>query len=276
MDLGLGDKRVLVTGGSRGIGLAIACGFAGEGAAVAICGRNEEQLAVASGTIEAAGGRDPVALAVDLTDPRGCEHFVSEAAERLGGVDVLVNNAAPSTGASVADGTEDDLLARFNGKFVPALRCARLVLPYMRDAGWGSIVFIGGTAARYPVTPFHLGEISGAGGSSAPAGIANAAIANLVKHLSDELAPDEINVNCVHPGLVRSDRFEPRVEHYARLKGISVDEAKGFYASLHPRGRIVEPAEVAAMVVFIASEKASGITGQTIAVEAGMTRGVNY
>ena len=274
MDLGLRGAGVLVTGGSRGIGLAIALGFAAEGAQVAICGRDPGALAAAETRLRAYGGR-VLAIRADLLDEAACAEVVAKTVAAFGGLRVLVNNASASvdsTPASLEAATDAELAARFVGKVMPAMRCARAGIPHLRVSGGGRIICIGGSSAR---AVFRAGELPGAG-SGLPQGVGNAALANFARHLAEELAPDRITVNTVHPHLTRTDRHADRVARQAAARNVSPATIEAEMAAQFPLGRVVEPGDIAPMVLLLASPLAAAITGQAIAIDGGALRNVNY
>ena len=263
MDLELQGKAVLVTGGSRGIGRHIALAFAGEGADVAICARNEEKLSQTGRELSALGGRTRIIVA-DLFQETDCRRAVDQTLQAFGRLDVLVNNASTIVSGSLLTAGDDVLMERLMGKTLSAMRCARAAIPQLRQTGGGRLICIGGLAARNP------------GKTSLPSGLGNAALANFVKHLSDEVAADGILVNVVHPSFCKTDRFPARVAARSQERGISAAEAEASFAAMFPIGRIVEPADIAPLVLFLASPHASAITGQSIAVDGGISRSVSY
>ncbi len=275
MQLELSGKGVLVTGGSRGIGLEIARHFAAEGARVAICGRDADALTKAAASIRDAGG-DVIAIQADLSDMQAANGFVDRAARALGRIDVLVNNASTNVDGSPArleDATDSQILERITGKLMAAIRCSRAAIPHMRRGGGGGrIICIGGTSAR-SVTRSGPGP---AARTELPQGLGNSAMANFVKHLSEEVARDRILVNIIHPSVTRTDRHPARVAKLAAQQGIGTAEAEARMSAAVPIGRMVEPADIAPLVVFLASALAGAITGQAIAVDGGAVTGVSY
>jgi len=252
-----------VTGGSRGIGREIALSFAREGADVAICARNQEKLELTGGELRALGGGVQI-ITADLFNEEDCRRAVDETARAFGRLDVLVNNASTNVGGSLLTADDAALMERLMGKTLAAMRCARAAIPHLRRAGGGRIINMGGLAARNP------------GKTSLPSGLGNAAVANFTKHLSDEVAADRILVNVVHPTFCKTDRYPGRVAARAREQGISEAEAEASFAAMFPIGRVIEPADVAPLVLFLASPHAGAITGQSFAVDGGASRSVSY
>jgi NAD(P)-dependent dehydrogenase (short-subunit alcohol dehydrogenase family) len=252
MELGLADRRVLVTGGSKGLGLAIARELVAEGAHVAICSRNAEEVAAAAEDVGAAH-----AQAADVTDPEQVADFVVRSADALGGVDALVNNAGrahPGTFATLTDENwQDDL----DVKLLSLIRCSRAAVPYMREAGGGRIVNIGAVYGRYPDPAFFATSVNSAAGNA------------FTKTLALEVAKDGILVNGVNIGFV----VTPQWDNIHRRRAPDVPREQ-FFADLAaqevPLGRFGRPDEVAGIVVFLLSERATYITGTSIDVAGGM------
>ena len=263
MELSLKEKSVLVTGGNRGIGLAIALAFADEGANVAICGRDQAALATAKSALEERGVKAHT-IAADLFTAAGCEAAIKETADTFGSFHVLVSNASTNIGGTLETLTDDQAIERVMGKTLAAMRLSRAALPHLRAAGCGRIICIGGTAARTP------------GKTSLPSGLGNSSLVNFVKHFSNDVGPENITVNVVHPPFTKTDRYPARLEARAVQLGVSLAEAEASFAADFPIGRIVEPADIAPMVLFLASPHAAAITGQAIAVDGGSTQMVTY
>ncbi len=272
MDLGLSGSVVAITGASQGIGLALALAFAREGANIAICARTPDRLETAAQQIRALGVQC-LAIATDLTAQDACQLMIDHAAAHFDRLDVLVNNASTNVDripASLEDASDSQLLERFMGKTMVAIKCARAAIPHMRRGGGGRIICIGGTAAR---SVFRGGEQPGTG-SGLPQGLGNSALVNFVKHLSEEVAADQILVNAVHPHVTRTGRHPARVAGRAARLGITLDEAEAQIAANFPIGRMVEPDDIAPMVLLLASRLSGAITGQSITIDGGALRGI--
>jgi 3-oxoacyl-[acyl-carrier protein] reductase len=263
MDLGLKNKAVVVTGGNRGIGRGIALGFAGEGANVAIVGRDKESLAKVAAEIEAKGVKS-LAIQADLFTAEGCSRAVNDTAKAFGRLDVLVNNASTSVSGGLETLTDDQLMERLIGKTLAYMRCCRAALPHMRKVGAGRMVLIGGGAARK------------AAKTSLPSGLGNSALTNFAKHLSNDVAHENITVNVVHPPFTKTDRYPARLEARAKQLGVSLEEAEKTFVADFPIGRLIEPKDIAPMVLFLASPGAAAITGQAISIDGGSIPGVFY
>src|SRR3989442_10281915 len=197
MDLGLQGKRAIVTGGSLGIGKAIARELAREGVDVAIVARSKEQLEATARELAAQTGRRVLPLAADVTSKEQVDSMVAQAAAQLGGLHILVNSGSPPGGSATATGpietvVDEDLIHDFNVKYVGALRCARAIIPYLKEQGWGRIINISGTNAR------NAGNLSG--------GARNGALVHFTKTLAVQLGRYGITVNCIHPGTTRTER----------------------------------------------------------------------
>ena len=262
MDLGLQDKHALVTGGSRGIGKAIARELAREGADVAIVARSQADLEATARELAAETNRRIVPVAADVTSKEQVDRMVAEAARQLGGLHILVNSGSAPGGSPTATGPietviDEDLLQDFNVKYVGALRCSRAVIPFMKTAGWGRIINISRGGAR------------------------NAGLVHMTKTLAVQLGRHGITVNCIHPGTTRTERTPSLVAARAAQLGISPEEAeRQDFAPDSPRGnaicRMVDASEVAFVAVFLASEKAWAVSGELVAAGGGAGRSVYY
>lgn len=267
MDLQLAGKRALVTGGSRGIGKAVALGLAREGADVALLARDATRLDEAAREIAAATGRQVVAVAADTRDDAAVAAAVARARVALGGpIQILVNAAAEPAGyaapprlAQITGGFFQDEL---DVKVMGYLRLAREVAPGMVEAGWGRIVNISGLAAR------QTGNTVGS--------IRNVAVAALTKNLAEELGPHGVNVTVVHPGVTRTERTAALVAHRAAARGVGGEVIEAEMAGANLIGHLVGADEVADVVVFLCSPRSRAIQGDAIAAGGGAPRSIHY
>ena len=267
MDLELDGKAALVTGGSKGIGKAIARALAAEGVDVAIAARTRETLEAAAAELAAETGRRVVPIVCDTGSTPAVEAMVAEAVERLGRLDILVNNAArPGGGPGPVPPLEGVTDANFeeemNTKVLGYLRCARAAAPHLKANGWGRIINVSGMAARQSGTA--IGSMR------------NVAVAALTKNLADELGPHGINVTVVHPGLTWTERMLALMEQRAAEQGVSVEEATARAAAGNSVRRIIDAADIANVVAFLASPRSVAITGDAIAAGGGVGRAIHY
>ena len=260
MDLGIAGRVAIVTGGSRGIGRAVAERLCREGASVALCARNRDSLSEAQRTLEALGSGRVLAIEADLTDTAAAERVVEAAATAWGRIDILVNNAGAARGIPFDDLTEELWLENLKLKLFGYLRMARLVLPHLRRNGWGRIVNVAGLAGLQP-SPLTM-----------PVGLNNAGILNVMKALADAEAPHNILVTTVCPGPILTERQTRLLQDAARAKGVSVAEAEREATGAIPLKRMGRPEEVADAVAFLASERASYITGSLVLTDGGLHR----
>jgi NAD(P)-dependent dehydrogenase (short-subunit alcohol dehydrogenase family) len=265
MDLELTGKRALVTGGNRGIGLAVARALAAEGCDIALLARDAAALAAAREKVEAESGQRVLAVSADTGNDESVRAAVASVTAALGGVDILVNAAArANTGAVVGiDGFDaDEFAEQVNIKVLGYLRCIRAVVPSMRSSGWGRIVNVSGLAAR------STGAITGT--------VRNVAVSALTKNLADELGKDGINVTVVHPGVTVTEKTPENFADRAARAGVSVAEVERRLGAAVSIGRVVTAEEVAAVVAFLASPKSVAINGDAISVGGGAVGPVYY
>ena len=264
MNLSLEGKIAIVTGGSKGIGKATALSLAHEGVDVVICARGITDLEDTAAEIRSTTNRKVLPLQADMGAPEAIKKMVADAVTEFGGVDILVNNAVNSTAAPFMDLADEDWMNHINVKIMGYMRCAREVIPLMQKRGGGRIINIGGMAARSANTLANSN------------GVTNASVSNMAKNLSDSFASDGILVNCIHPGTTRTERQDRSLRARAEHGNISVEEAEKSAVASIPIGRMVESKDIADLIVFLSSDLAGAITGQTIAVEGGAGRGMNY
>jgi NAD(P)-dependent dehydrogenase (short-subunit alcohol dehydrogenase family) len=258
MDLGLQGKCALVTGGSMGIGRAAALALAAEGCSVAIAARGKEALAQAAREI----GRGTLAVQADCTQPADIRRMVAEVLGRFGRIDVLVNSIGSAKSGPFLRLPDEEWRESLELKLFGIVRCCREVLPHMQRQGWGRIVNLIGHRGRQPEA------------DAMPAGVANAGLINFTKALADEFVRDGILVNGVSPCPMQTRRLDYMVKAKAEMSGISEDAAREAFLRDIPIGRFAEPHEVAPLIVFLASERNTYITGTTIAIDGGATRGI--
>lgn len=262
MDLGLKGKVALVTGGSRGIGRATALGLAAEGARVAIAARERAALDEAAAMIEASTDHRPAVFVCDCTRPVDVATMVRGVVEQLGGIDILVNSIGAAKGGHFLELTENDWEESLALKLLGQIRCCREVLPILRARGGGVIVNVIGHRGKQP------------DGRALPAGVANAGLINFTIGLAQEEARHGIRVVGVNPAPVETRRLRSVFETEARVLGVSVEEARRRWLSHVPLGRAAAPEEIASVIVFLASEPASFVTGTVVHVDGGATRGL--
>jgi NAD(P)-dependent dehydrogenase (short-subunit alcohol dehydrogenase family) len=252
MDLELKGKRAIVTGGSRGIGKAIAWVLAAEGVDVVIAARGKDALDRTAAELVERTGRRIVPIVADTGRKDSVDALVEEAVRSLGGVDILVNNAAVPGGISnatqLAEVVDEQALEDINIKVIGYLRTARAVAPHLVSQGWGRIINIGGLAL------YHTGR--------PVATIRNVGVAAVTKNLADELGPKGVNVTALHPGATRTERTDPEQARQASAR-VSI-------------GRIIDAKEVAWVVAFLASPRSVAVNGEAIAVGGGSLGTIRY
>jgi len=258
MDLELTGKTVLITGGTDGLGLALATELTAEGAAVAVCGRDEERLAAAQTALQAMGG-DVLAQRTDVSAPADLEAFVDAAVARWGRIDGVVHNAGRASAGALETIDDATWESDFQLKLMAAVRLTRLALPHLRVSR-GAVLFTLAMAAKAP------------GASSEPSSVTRAAGMALMKALSKELAPDGVRVNAVLIGLIESGQW-------ARMAGGSGATVRAFYDRFAedagiPLGRFGRAAEFADLGCFLLSSRASYLTGTAINLDGGLSPSV--
>jgi NAD(P)-dependent dehydrogenase (short-subunit alcohol dehydrogenase family) len=265
MDLELTGKKAFITGGSRGIGKAIARELALEGVDVAIAARGMEALTATANELSAETGGKIVPITIDTGDDQSVKNGVRAAIAELGGIDILVNNAAVP-GGGPAPTLELITLEAFDAdmhvKVMGYIRCAQAVAPGMREAGWGRIINISGLAAR------QVGSTIGS--------MRNVAVVAMARNLAAELGSDGITVNVIHPGMTRTERTPGMLESRAKADGTSVQEAEAAMSIGNNVGRIIDASEIAYVATFLASPRSGAITGDVIAAGGGVGPAIHY
>jgi NAD(P)-dependent dehydrogenase (short-subunit alcohol dehydrogenase family) len=266
MDLELKGKTAIVTGGSRGIGKAVARELAREGVAVAIVARGLEALQAAAADLESETGGRIAPISVDTASDESVRHMVAEALSHLGRIDILVNCAATPAGGSpppkLAQITDDAFFSEMNTKVMGYLRCIREVAPHMIENGWGRIISISGLAAR---------QANAAIGS-----MRNVAVSAMTKNFADELGPHGIGVVVVHPGMTYTERAPELISRMAAAQGISEDEAKKRIFQRNVQGRVIDARDIASVVTFLASPRAMAINGDAVVAGGGSPTAIYY
>lgn len=255
MDLGLRGKRAIITGGSKGIGLATAITLAAEGTQVAIVARNAGPLQEAAKAIREKTWTEPLVLVADATSGDDARRVVEQAAQHFGGLDILVNNAGTSAAAPFEKVEAEAWGADLDLKLLGAVNFARAALPHLRKAGGGAILNVTAIGGKTP------------GASSLPTSVSRAAGLALTKAMSKDLAADKIRVNAVCIGLVRSDQIERKWRQAApelTWEQFATDPRHGI-----PLGRIGQAEEAAKVITFLVSEAASYVTGTAVNIDGG-------
>ena len=262
MNLELTGKVVVVTGASRGIGRAVALGMADEGARVVAVARDKGALDKLTVEARTRSKQDAVAIGADLSQLSEVERVVDEARRACGRIDVLVNNAGAIRGGSFLDIPDAQWLQDWSLKLMGYIRMARAVFPIMKAQGGGRIVNVTGAAARNPTATYLTG------------GAANAALTNFTKGLADLGAECGILVTAVSPAATKTERWDQLMEQQAKASGKTVAEMRAAAEAPYKLGRIATPEDIADVVCFLASARASFINGICITVDGGATRGV--
>ena len=260
MDLGLRGKIALVAASSRGLGRAIAEELAAEGANLVLCSRREEVIRSAANVIARDHGVRAFGIAADLSIAGEAARVVGEAGKRLGSVDVLITNAGGPPAGPFESHDDAAWRAAIALNLESVIALTRGVLPGMKQRGWGRIVNVTSIAVKQPVDNLILSNS------------VRAAVTGFAKTLANEVAPHGITVNNVLPGYTRTERVEELAEYTGKQTGKTADEARQVWERQIPMARLGEPREFAALVAFLASERASYITGTSITVDGGWVR----
>lgn len=260
MDFGLKDRVALVAAASRGIGYAAARELAREGARVFLCSRDEARASEAAQRIHEETGANVAGLRADVTNAAESEAFVKLAVERAGRIDICVTNAGGPPATAFVDTDLDMFRQAFEQNALSAIRLAKLVLPGMRAQKWGRIINITSVSVKQPIEGLLLSNTVRAG------------LTGWAKTVSNEVAADGVTVNNVAPGYTLTERQAELAEARAKATGKPKEEMIGSWAGQTPIGRMARPEEIAAAIAFLASERASYITGVTLQVDGGWVR----
>ncbi len=260
MELGLTNKVAVVGASSKGLGKAIALGLVDEGARVTICARDNEVLEQTADEIRGKTENDVLAIPTDVSQPDQVEALIDRTISHFDGIDILVNNAGGPRAGRFNDLSAEDYHDAVNLNLMSTINMSRAVVPWMRRRGGGRIINLTSVSVKQPVDGLMLSNMARTG------------VIGFAKTLATELAPDKILVNNVCPGIIFTDRIKQLASVRAEESGITYDQALENMTANIPLGRIGDPEEFANLVVFLASEKSSYITGTTIQVDGGMVR----
>jgi 3-oxoacyl-[acyl-carrier protein] reductase len=260
MDLGLKGRVAIVAAASKGLGRAVAEEFAREGCELAICARTAKDLESAAAEIEKANGGNVFWQALDVTNAQGVQGFVEAVERKYGRVDICVTNAGGPPAKKFLDITLEEWRAAVDLTLMSCVYFAREVLPRMRKGRWGRLLTITSVSVKQPIDGLLLSNSL------------RAAVSGLAKTLANEFGPDGITVNNVCPGYTLTERLDELAVSQARNSGVAREEIFRSWSSQIPIGRLARPEEFAALVAFLASERASSINGTTIAVDGGWVK----
>ncbi|MGH7573931.1 MAG: SDR family oxidoreductase [Longimicrobiales bacterium] len=260
MELGLRGRVGLVAASSRGLGRAVAEELAAEGAALILCAREEDALRETASAIEGRSGVKVIPVAADLSDPAGVDAVVAAGLDAFGKVDVLVTNAGGPPAGPFESHSSEAWHAAVRLTLDSAINLTRAVLPGMKEGGWGRIINITSVAVKQPIDNLILSNS------------VRAAVTGFARTLANEVARHGVTVNNVMPGYTRTRRLEDLAARVAESKGIAPEERLSAWNDEIPMRRLGEPRELAALVTFLASDRASYITGTSIPVDGGWTR----
>ena len=261
MELGLENKVAVVTASSSGLGRACALGLAREGAKVVITGRDQARLDMARSVIEAETNAEVLAISMDVTVKEDIDKLVEEVVNQHGTIHVLVNNAGGPPPGFFWETPDEDWQAAFELTLMSSVRLTRGFLPYMRDQHWGRIINITSSTVKQPINELLLSNSLRLG------------VIGWAKTLANQLAAEGILVNNICPGWTKTERVTGLTQARAEMNNTTPEEEEAAIASGIPLGRLGTPEEFANLVVFMASERASNITGTTIQVDGGSTAG---
>jgi 3-oxoacyl-[acyl-carrier protein] reductase len=262
MDLGLRDRVAMVAASSQGLGKAVALGLAREGAKLALCARNEATLAATAEQIRRQTGAEVLAQATDVTQYDQVRRFVAATTERFGRVDVCVTNAGGPPTKAFSVTTLEDWDAGVKLNLLSTVYFARDVLPLMQSRKWGRFIAITSVAVKQPIDGLVLSNA------------VRSAVSGLVKTLSNEYAKDNVLVNNVCPGYTLTARLDELASKLAEAEGTAPERIHERWNRQIPMLRLGSPEELANVVVFLASERASYVTGVSIAVDGGLVKGI--
>jgi len=262
MDLGLKDRVAIVAASSQGLGKAVVQGLAREGAKLAICARTESTLNSTAEEIRQESGVEVLARAVDVTVYEQVRRFVAETNDHFGRVDICVTNAGGPPAKPFSETTVEDWQAGVNLNLMSTLYFVREVLPLMQKRKWGRLITVTSASVKQPIDNLVLSNS------------VRSAVSGLMKSLSNEYGKDNILVTNVCPGYTLTSRLDELSGRLAKAEGVDPKQIQERWAKQVPLGRLGQPEEFANMVVFLASERASYITGVSVAIDGGFVKGI--
>lgn len=262
MDMGLKDRVAIVAASSLGIGRATAEAFAAEGCKVAMCARNEQALSTAAENIKRQYNAEVFQQALDVTDAQAVHDFVGAVVAKFGTADICVTNAGGPPAKGFLAATIEDWRKALDANFMSTVYFAREVIPHMQRKRWGRIITITSITTKQPVADLVLSNAVRAG------------VVGLVKSLANEFGKDGILVNNVGPGFTATDRLKELAKSRSAASGTAEKDIFDGWAADAPLRRLGEPKEVADTIVWLASERASYVTGQTVLVDGGIYKGL--
>jgi len=262
MDLGLKNRVALVAASSQGLGLATAEAFAAEGCRIAMCSRNAKTIEAAAEQIRKQHRTEVFAEALDVTDSGAVSRFVAAVVGKFGKVDICVTNAGGPPAKGFLAASLDDWQRAIAANFLSTVYFAREVIPHMQRKRWGRIIAITSITTKQPVADL------------VPSNAVRAAVVGLVKSLANEFGKDGILVNNVGPGFTATDRLKELARVRSAASGKTEQEILDAWAADAPLKRLGDPRELAETIIWLASERASYVTGQTVLVDGGMYKGL--
>ena len=261
MDLGLEGKKAFLTGSSRGLGYATACILAGEGCQVVINGRNEQSLQESAARLKKETGLDIEYVRGDAADPNQAQHLTSQAAQKLGGLDLLFTNTGGPPSGKFDDITEEGWQNALNLTFMSHVRLIRAALPHLRNSKYASVLTLTSYSVKQPIPNLILSNS------------VRSATIGLTKSLALELGPDQIRFNSLLPGWTKTERVLELMSFRADQNGTSVEEEINQIMEACPLGRMANPDEIGRAAAFLLSPAASYLTGVMLTVDGGMYKG---